>query len=546
MSSRETVVATLALDDLVGSSPSSSGSGPSDGTDRPRIERAAQNMFGLLGKIQHVALDGDTVAVTLVMERRSAMAKTLLDRGMRLIGLGKLGAAIESLQQALRHDPADARTHYNLGVAYLIKNDIEKAALSFVRSLALMGSPSADVLLGLGNVARRRGESARARRYYERAHAADPASADAARNLGVALAETGEMDAAAAAFRAALTRAPRVAETHAGLAMALASLGQRDEAVRQYREVLEITGGRGPAAEAARAGLRDMGIDVAAPVSMPEARTMRGQPTLLAATRAILDEVAATTGRGFTFVADPTLSVLATIQIARGDMPAHRILYKPGAPGVALDHLIAHECGHLVRLWTVDPAARRLAVSDRVLQVGAIEQLGQELADMANAGMPPPALSRMFGLMYPGAVRQVTNVAIDIRIERWLHGQHTALREAQRASLTAQTRENAQVLDPQIARITPPTIYHASTAMGSAFARAVANLYDEPALAAPYRATDVWDLGGELLDTIAHARDDADGDVALVDRWAKRLGLRDWYRWEQLDTLPPTEAIVSS
>jgi len=118
-------------------------------------------------------------------------------------------------------------------VAYLIKNDVEKAVLSFVRSLALMGSPSADVLLGLGNVARRRGEPSRARRYYERARAADPANADAARNLGVALAETGEMEAAVAAFRAALARAPRVAETHAGLAMALASLGQRDEAARQ-------------------------------------------------------------------------------------------------------------------------------------------------------------------------------------------------------------------------------------------------------------------------------------------------------------------------
>lgn len=40
--------------------------------------------------------------------------------------------------------------------------------------------------------------------------------------------------------------------------------------------------------------------------------------------------------------------------------------------------------------------------------------------------------------------------------------------------------------------------------------------------------------------------DDADGDVALVDRWAARLGLRGWYRWERLDTLPPTEAAISS
>src|SRR5919198_610292 len=227
-----------------------------------------------------------------------------------------------------------------------------------------------------------------------------------------------------------------------------------------------------------------------------------------------------------------------------GRMARHRILFLPGVVGV--DHLIAHECGHVMRLWSVSPEERRLATSDRELQVAAIEQLGDELTRLANKGIPPEVLARMFETVYHGTVRQVTNVPIDLCIERWLYEDYPGLREAQRESLLSQLREAQQVLAPNIAQATPPTVFHASNAMNCAFARGVARLYDEPNLAEPYRDSPFWTIGGDLLTLLDRVRDDAQGDVEVVDRWAERLHVQGWYRWAALDSPPPAQTVVSA
>ena len=233
------------------------------------------------------------------------------------------------------------------------------------------------------------------------------------------------------------------------------------------------------------------------------------------------------------------LPTLAAVQVARGGMADHRILYRPGA--ASIDHLVAHECGHLVRLWGVPEDARRLPANGREEQVGALEGLGEELAAMANAGVPLRTLSELFTRAFPGLVAQVTNIPIDLRIERWLHGGYPGLLGAQRASLLAQLGVNRGVLTPDVARITPPTIYRASCALNAAFARGVAELYGEPGLAAPYRDTPHWEVAGRLLAALGEQPDDAGGDVAAVDRWAELLGVRGWYHWARLDSLGPAE-----
>jgi hypothetical protein len=186
-----------------------------------------------------------------------------------------------------------------------------------------------------------------------------------------------------------------------------------------------------------------------------------------------------------------------------------------------------------------------LPIADPNLQMQAIEQLGQEFADLANSGIAPPILSKLFETIYPGIIRQVTNLPIDIRIERWIYRDHPGLHEAQRASLLTQLGENHQVLSPEIERHTPPTVYRASTAMNCAFARAIAQLYDEPALEAAYRGTAVWEIGTALFEGIDDVRDDAAGDCALVDRWAEHLSVRGWFRWVPVDSLPASGAVVT-
>jgi len=87
----------------------------------------------------------------------------------------------------------------------------------------------------------------------------------------------------------------------------------------------------------------------------------------------------------------------------------------------------------------------------------------------------------------------------------------------------------------------PPTIYAASCALGCAFARGVAGLLGEPALAAPYRDTPHWAAADPLLEVLGEIPDDAGGDVAATDRWAELLGMRGWYHWARLDGLGPAD-----
>ena len=136
----------------------------------------------------------------------------------------------------------------------------------------------------------------------------------------------------------------------------------------------------------------------------------------------------------------------------------------------------------------------------------------------------------MFRRAFPGLVAQVTNIPIDLRIEHWLRDGYPALLDAQRVSLLGQLEVNRGVLRSDVAQITPPTIYRASCALNCAFARGVAALYGEPELADPYRETPYWGLAGSLVAALGEMPNDAEGDVAAVDRWAGLLGVRGWYQ----------------
>lgn len=503
---------------------------------RAAIVAAVARLFGPLGTVARTAVEGGRVAAELRVERRASEGAGLLARATRQVEAGKPGPALETLGAAARADPSNPRIHYNLGVLGLQGGDLDAAAESLSRAAGLGYRPAADVAVGLGNVAYRRGDHGRACALFERALALEPGSVVAARNLGAALAELGDYDGAIARFRQSLTADPGAAQTHLALGMALARRGKPIEAAASLRQAVDLAGGRGPLADAAGTALGELGGGGGEP---GEGRPPVGAsaPPLLGATAALLDDTARLTGHGFAFEARADLPTLAVVQAARGGMADHRILYRPGADSV--DHLVAHECGHLVRLWGVPEGERMLPVNGREEQVGALEGLGEELAAMANAGVPLRALSDLFRLAFPGLVAQVTNIPIDLRIERWLRDGYPALRDAQRASLLAQLEVNRGVLKSDVARITPPTIYRASCALNCAFARGVAALYGRPELADPYRETPYWEVAGRLLAALDEQPDDAEGDVAAVDRWAELLGVRGWYRWARLYSLGP-------
>lgn len=264
-------------------------------------------------------------------------------------------------------------------------------------------------------------------------------------------------------------------------------------------------------------------------------------PALLSETRELLNEIHRLTGMPVDIRGEPAIrgTGRAVYIAANPSAEQHRVLYDPKYERF-LDHLVAHECGHIVRLAATAPAERTLAVMTSAQRYDAAIQLLPEIEEMIGRGVIKEwYLDELLPLWLSGTISQLYNTPADIHIERWLHREFPSLRKVQEASLMSQAREVHQVLDLSVELATPPLIWNASNAMNYALIRPAADLFGGEAFVRPYRGTNAEALGSELLAVLESTPDTGFlGDRELSDRWADRLGLTGWMGWRRIDELP--------
>lgn len=243
---------------------------------------------------------------------------------------------------------------------------------------------------------------------------------------------------------------------------------------------------------------------------------------LLDFTRKVLQAAEQISGRPVRVREDSTLSVLATIKMARGSAPMHMISYRP-IPGRQPDYQICYQCGFVIRLFETPPNRR----FDFGPSPEASKQMDTLLADRS---LPPQARMAKDMLM-SGLLTQLRSIPIGLRIDDWLWSLGTDLREEQVASARLQLSDNAQVLSPGIRQSFPKKIVKANTAMNAAFALFWATKLEDPSISLPYRSIGADVDGNGLLDIFGEVEPKPAGDCDLVDRWADHLGLAGWYRW---------------
>jgi hypothetical protein len=262
---------------------------------------------------------------------------------------------------------------------------------------------------------------------------------------------------------------------------------------------------------------------------------------LLPETRSILEGIEAATGVPMEIQAEPRVrgKGRAIYAATDPDPTRHLILYDP-SEREHLDHLIAHECGHLRRFDEARPEDRKVPVVSVAERIAAARQFLPSISRLIESGFPEGAAANMLPVWVGGTVSQLANTPSDVRIEEDLWRDYPGLRDRQRASLIHQIKMSHQGLRPVVAAFTPETVWLASNAMNYVLAKSVARLLKMPALADPYRRhPEVRSLGQSLLEVI-EAQPDAGlaGDHAISDMWADRLGIRGWFEWKRLDELP--------
>ncbi len=232
---------------------------------------------------------------------------------------------------------------------------------------------------------------------------------------------------------------------------------------------------------------------------------------------------------------------MATVNLLPGSSDPHLIRYRPGQSDYR-NALIAHEALHLIRFYEAPPEECYVPLITARQRTEVATDLVEDIARLGKLGIPIAGIQQLLATYHQGLMSQTVSFPADFRIERYLGERYGDVRAEQEASIRQQLRENRNVHQAPVRRMTPAKVYLASATMNSAFARYMSRLLRRPQLASPWDGTMYWADGREMADELWDSPDRGYvGDVATARKWSERFGIDRWFDWVSLADLQRVE-----
>lgn len=241
-------------------------------------------------------------------------------------------------------------------------------------------------------------------------------------------------------------------------------------------------------------------------------------------TRSVLDKVQALSGKGVEFLADPTLSVLATMHTARGGSACHIVRFNPNRE--PLDYFVVYQAGFLIRLFRC-PAEQRydfVPAADINLRM---ERLIKELARGQPAEQAAP--TKVASMIAHWALMTLRSLPLGMRVDQWIAEEYPSLSSLQHSGIEIQQQQNVDALSLSFGDVPVPPIL---LGMYAAYAMFTDRLLGVRRFALPYQAAGLGSTGESLLKVWDSVSGEPTADRTLVDSWASMLGLAGWYEWQ--------------
>jgi hypothetical protein len=259
---------------------------------------------------------------------------------------------------------------------------------------------------------------------------------------------------------------------------------------------------------------------------------MSADLNLLQPVRDIIQRVKEVSGKDIIFRPAPDQLVPAISKIARARMPFHIIKYQPQMLH-RINHLTAHECGHILRTMEAAASARIVPMSNAQTRAVVVRELGNEFSHL-----PDGMKEQMLDIWLSGIITQVTSLPACVRIERWLHREYSSLRDEQRLYLDEDVKRTVQGLSKKIERMTPKTIFRISNSITYAYLRGI-----EPATGKDLRKhfsgrPSIITTGIQLYETLGKEDTGYAGDLRVTNEWARILKVSDWFGWTGFEDVP--------
>jgi len=259
---------------------------------------------------------------------------------------------------------------------------------------------------------------------------------------------------------------------------------------------------------------------------------MTADLNLLPPVRDIIQRVKEVSGKDIIFRPAPEQLVPATSKIARARMPSHIIRYQPQMVQ-RINHLTAHECGHILRTMEAGPSIRVVPMSNAETRAVAVRQLGSE-----PSHVPESMREQMLDIWLSGIITQITSLPTCVQIERWIKREYPALKDEQRLYLDEDVKRTVQGLSKKVERVTPKTIFRISNSITYAYLRGI-----EPVTGKDLRKhfsgwPSIIRTGIQLYEILGEEDTGYAGDLRVTQEWAKILNVSEWFGWIGFEDVP--------
>ena len=204
-------------------------------------------------------------------------ARTYFNRGTAYLMKNRLDSAAVDFGQAVVYDPSYSMAYFNLGLLAELRGDTQKAIVNYSRCVAL-NPQNASALNSLGVIYKRRSQPDSALTHFSRAIAVNPAYPQSYLNRGLMLNEKGEYDRAVADFLAFLKLSPNSFDGHYNLGLAYDRKGDFQNAVNELSLALKFNPSYAPALLARASAHAKAGQIGAAEDDLKRARDLGASP----------------------------------------------------------------------------------------------------------------------------------------------------------------------------------------------------------------------------------------------------------------------------
>jgi len=245
--------------------------------------------------------------------------------------------------------------------------------------------------------------------------------------------------------------------------------------------------------------------------------------------RTILDEVRQVTGKNVEFIQKTDLPSFAMAKLARRSMPRHLVLYTTDREPF-INYMFAHECGHILRMFRVPEEKRLIPMWNEQMIEIARREFMDELPELVQL-LGKDKFIHVTHNWHNELIRKVTNLASDLMIERWLYDDFQDLRNEQRQAYDWWAKDAEEGLSSENLKMVPHKAWESTNTMDYVFFKLLDKHIQSTYLTA-YQGTEFAEKGNLLADLTERTyQNDYEGDIRMVNEWAKFLGLTEWFGW---------------